>query len=431
MPTIKRYYFICCFLFFGFTSSICLAQNCLPDGISIFTQETIDDFSILYPDCVHIEGKLRLVSNNITNLDGLSHIQSVGGLLIKNDSLTDLSGLSSLRTIFGTLEINEANNLENLSGLESIDTIHGDLLLYSNTKLENIWGLSSLKSIGNNLAIGGNSILNSLDGLESLQQIKGNLYVGGNLTLKNIDGLSSLESINGLLSFFFNAELENLNGLKSLKSVRSDFFISYNFKLKSLNSLNQLEFVGGSIEINGNDQLTDLSGFGCLSLIGTESLGIFNNTTLKSLKGIEHLNLSNLTFLRINNNPILEVCATQNVCEYLSSGKDYFIIDNGNGCKDEDEINNFCQSAAEQSFTCTSGPYPNPSSDFLMLNCDCSFNNRIQYKIIDITGRQVLDGTFNNRPIDISSLVPATYFLKLKDANELELSFTFVKTQKR
>ena len=54
---------------------------CLPEGITFTTQEQIDNFQANYPGCTEIEGGLLVQGNNITNLDGLSVITSIGGYL--------------------------------------------------------------------------------------------------------------------------------------------------------------------------------------------------------------------------------------------------------------------------------------------------------------------------------------------------------------
>ena len=36
-----------------------------------------------------------------------------------------------------------------------------------------------------------------------------------------------------------------------------------------------------------------------------------------------------------------------------------------------------------------------------------------QYTVYDITGRQLMDGTLNNRKFDLSSMPPGVYYLQL------------------
>lgn len=60
----------------------------------------MDAFSINYPGCNIVEGVLIIVSDNITNLNGLSMLTKVDTLIIEyNDILTSLQGLNNLDTV--------------------------------------------------------------------------------------------------------------------------------------------------------------------------------------------------------------------------------------------------------------------------------------------------------------------------------------------
>jgi len=57
------------------------SQPCLPNGITFLTQEQIDNFQINNPNCTEIVGGVLIEGNDITNLDGLNVITSVGDYL--------------------------------------------------------------------------------------------------------------------------------------------------------------------------------------------------------------------------------------------------------------------------------------------------------------------------------------------------------------
>lgn len=63
------------------SQTFAFSQPCLPEGMTFNTQEQIDDFQINYPGCTEIMGTVLIEGNNITNLDGLNVITSVGGYL--------------------------------------------------------------------------------------------------------------------------------------------------------------------------------------------------------------------------------------------------------------------------------------------------------------------------------------------------------------
>ena len=79
-------------------------QSCLPKDIDFVTQAQIDSFRINYPNCTKIEGDVLISeseSGNITNLNSLSDLESIYGLLDiqSNSALENLSGLNSLKSI--------------------------------------------------------------------------------------------------------------------------------------------------------------------------------------------------------------------------------------------------------------------------------------------------------------------------------------------
>jgi len=57
------------------------AQPCLPAGITFSSQQQIDNFQTNYPNCTEIGGDMIIEGNDITNLDGLSVLTTIGGFL--------------------------------------------------------------------------------------------------------------------------------------------------------------------------------------------------------------------------------------------------------------------------------------------------------------------------------------------------------------
>jgi len=69
--------FILIFVSFSATN----AQPCLPQGITFTSQEQIDNFQAVFPNCTEIEGDVIISGNDITTLDGLLVLTAVGGFL--------------------------------------------------------------------------------------------------------------------------------------------------------------------------------------------------------------------------------------------------------------------------------------------------------------------------------------------------------------
>ncbi len=126
------------------------SQPCLPDGITFTTQSQIDSFQINYPNCTEVEGHVAISGEDITNLDGLNVITSIGGYLFigYNDVLSSLSGLDNVTSIGEYLEIKINDTLTDLSGLDGLITLGGYMSIFHNSELTSISGLVNLTSIG-------------------------------------------------------------------------------------------------------------------------------------------------------------------------------------------------------------------------------------------------------------------------------------------
>ena len=190
----------------------------------------------------------------LENIDGLSSLTTVGGnlMLFGNNLLNDINGLSAL-TSAGHVNIYGNSSLTDLDGLGALTFIES--LNLNSTNLVNIDGLSGLAVTSlSSLYFYGNRSLENLDGLPSLNEIKGQLSVYGNPALTSIDGLAAVSSV-GQLSILLNSELENLDGLSALTSVGGDLRISDNIKLcqASVDDLLRRITVGGTQNVIDND----------------------------------------------------------------------------------------------------------------------------------------------------------------------------------
>jgi len=122
-------------LFIQTNASAQFGEPCLPEGIVFNTQEQIDSFQTNHPDCTEIEGNVTIAGDDITNLNGLSEVTSIGG---------DFE--------IGAYDGNNPNLLS-LMGLENLATIGGDFSLFNNTALTSLIALESLVSIDGSFTI--------------------------------------------------------------------------------------------------------------------------------------------------------------------------------------------------------------------------------------------------------------------------------------
>ena len=268
--------------------------SCLPDGITFTTQEQIDNFQTDYPGCTEIEGYVTIDGNNITNLNGLSVLTSIGGDLkfYYNDALISLAALANVTFIGGNLKVENSDALISLTGLDNLNSIGGDLVVEGNNALTSIAALANVTSIAGDLQIGslyfGNPVLISLTGLEGLTTIGGSLAIGYNDALTSLTGLVNVTSIWGDLVVETNDALISLMGLDNITSVGGCLDFSGNDIITGLTGLENVISIGGNLQVSGNDALISLEGLDNLTSIG-EYIYISGNDALTSLAGLDNL----------------------------------------------------------------------------------------------------------------------------------------------
>ena len=265
-----------------------ITLSCLPYGNYYFlSQDNIENFQMNYPDCSNLEGNVTIKGIDITDLNGLSQINSIRGSLmigetydpwIGNPILTSLAGLEDLVSIGGNLWISSNDSLTSLAGLDNLDSIGGGLfigLLWGGSSNRNMEALSSILALGN------------------LNYIGGDLYIQG--------------------------------------TSCSSFF-----------GLDSLIYVGANLEIYGNDYLISLSAFTNLLSIGGK-VNISCNDVLPSLSGLDNIDPTSITGIWILNNNSLSTCAVMSVCDYLAMpGIDTWIQNNATGCNSQEEVEQAC-----------------------------------------------------------------------------------------
>ena len=215
------------------------AQGCLPEGIKFTKQSDIDNFQTNYPGCTEVEGYLQVQGDEITNLNGLSVLTSIGGLLhfYTCTALPDMSGLENLTTIGGNLDIyvwpSVTTSMTSLSGLDNLVSIGGALKLINTDALTNLTGLGNLTTIGGDINISGNEILTDLSGLDNLSSVGGDIQIGGNSAMTSVAGLEALTTVGGAIVFYENEALISLTGIANIEAASIDDYIriSYNSSL--------------------------------------------------------------------------------------------------------------------------------------------------------------------------------------------------------
>jgi hypothetical protein len=436
------------FLFIGlFTTIVTVSQtdepceSCLPEGITFTTQSQIDSFQINYPNCREIEGFVSVHGYEITNLNGLNDITSVGGDLGISGclALQDLSGLENISKIHGSLIIGKTSHfnfgnpvLVNVMGLSGLKYIGGDFILMDNGALTDLSGLNKLDTIEGSLCLGGynlaftygNIALTSISALSGLDYVGGSIMILGNHALTSLTGLENLTRVNGELDVIHCHQLSDLTGLDNITTIGGSLGIADNNSLTSLNGLENLDTIIRNLSIGmhqywtwfdtiwGNNALTDLTALENLDYVGFY-VDIKGNAILTSLDGLGNVGADSIYRIRIHNNPLLSTCEVSSICNYLTNPVvTPEIHDNAPGCNSIQEVEEACESVSVTEFSHCGRVilFPNPAQSTLTIQTDKKTITEI--KIYNLTGQLVLKERPSGNKVDVTGLNDGLYVIE-------------------
>ena len=338
--------------------------SCLPEGITFSTQAEIDSFQINYPYCNEIEGGVTIKGDDITNLNGLINLTSIGNLEIGRydggcPSLASLSGLDNLNSV-GSIEISNNTSLLNLNGLNNLTSIWGSIYIYNNGALTSLSGLENIDTIYS-LRIKNNDALVSLSGLNNLTALEGVWIWGSELVIEDNDALI------------------NLTGLESLTSLYKG-----------------IEGWGSNISIHDNDALI-------------------------SLQGIENVDTATIQYISLQNNQSLSICNVLSICHFLyDSTHTAYIYENATGCNSREEVDLACQIPVDEiAFFNKFSVYPNPCSGATCLRYQINDKGYLILDLYSISGQKIkrllnevkMPGTYEME-IDLREMPPGVYVVK-------------------
>ena len=283
---------------------------CPTGDLNLTTQTEVDAFPTNYPGCTVMPYNITIresTAGNITNLNGLSQLQKIGG----------------------ALWITQNTALTNLTGLQAITSIGQYVQIDNNSALTSLIGLNALSTIGAGLSIQNNNLLTDLTGLNALLHVGGHFWIQENDILTSLNGVNALTSIGDFVTIYDNPALASLTSLSALTSIGSRIQIAYNPSLTNLTGLNAVTSVNGFIWIQ-------------------------NNAALTSLTGIDNINPNTITDLRLQACGNLSICGVKSICDYLSVPTHTAIITGtALGCATRTEVNASCSITTP---ICPNGP---------------------------------------------------------------------------
>jgi len=352
---------------FLFTAGVVMAisafsQQCLHEGIGLYTQEQVDRFQVTYPNCKEI----------------------LGDVVISGDDIMFLEGLNGIEAIDGSLEILKTGRMFSIYGFRNLKSVGGHFDFYYNDAMTNLFGLDSLTTVGQDLEIYNNTGLTSLSGLQNLASVGKNLWIGSNPLLPDLNGFLSLASIGGLIQIDYNDALRNITALGTLKTIQ------------------------GAIYINSNPRLMKLF-------------------------GLDSINAGGIIGLTVTNNDSLAGCAVLSICRYLDIPYSSIMIhNNAKGCNSEVEVKAGCDTLSVENPAGieTVSFHPNPANGSIIVEMPgTSLNTRLV--ILNLNGEEVLSRVVSapQDRVDISSLPPGIYFLKLVSEGNVAVSKLIKKSE--
>lgn len=315
--------------------------QCGSGGIILKRQGEVDSFAFNYPACHRIKGNVIIENTNITNLDGLSVIDTIDEYfnLSSNYQLLNIEGLRNLQSV-QDIYIYDDTLLTTLNGFRNLLDANNSLSIVGLPKITNLEGLKRLK-FTRQFYLGNCSHLENLSGIDSLARVQ-------SFRLLNNANLDTLLGLNPSLTYDLNpleisecSKLRSLIPFPKLKSIWQ-FNISNNEQLINLNGMDSVERLT-YMTISGNKHLEDISALSQVKSI-LHYARIINNPELNDISSLRNINLESLDSLVLVDNLLLTFCHYPNICDYLSNPNKYARIQgNALHCEDRSAISAQCQ----------------------------------------------------------------------------------------
>jgi len=397
--------------------------QCPNSQIELTSQADIDNFAANYPGCTEVINGFTIQGTGITNLNGLSVINSFSDssvLTIQETSIIDFTGLDNVTYVGGNFQIIFNQDLETFNGLEQIVTIRKNLFVSGSFLILNFDGFDSLNIIGGKLDVRTCIALIDFEGLNSLNTLGINsvnnvgtrgLVVENNLALIDFDFLNGISEINGILKVVNNQSLESFEGLNNVETIQGSMEINDNNVLPNMSGLDGLVNVN-QFNIASNEVLESLEGLNSLQTVNG-SFRIRSNPNLVNIYALSNVSPDFLSsILLVEDNTSLPNCDIAIICENLfDPNLQIFISNNLTGCNSQAEIEENCiLSNDDLALRRETILYPNPVSNILQVQT-APFYHIEGVRIFSILGEELL--FTSEKSIDVTDFSTGIYLLEV------------------
>jgi len=200
---------------------------------------------------------------DVNQLGALGCFPILGDLTITGDEVVDLTPLQDLTSIGGNLTIEFTPNLSNLDGLHHLQYLGGDLTLYA-VGISNLDDLSDLTFIGGGLLFRQSGNFSSVAGLPAMEAY--DFVVIENCPVNSLQGLESVDTVRNEWRMSL-VDLSMAPTSLDLKHIGGNFQMQFCL-VDDYNIFDQLEYVGGDFDIRGFGNIETFDDFLNLKTIG-------------------------------------------------------------------------------------------------------------------------------------------------------------------
>ncbi|UZR98134.1 PKD domain-containing protein [Chondrinema litorale] len=373
-------------------------------SVRLESQDDVDAFS-----CTSIGGNVY-ITGNITNLDGLSELESIAGALTIDNviGLESLDGLDALKSI-QSIYIKNNTSLTDISALSSLETINNAIIVTNNSQLAECCTLLDLLSLTDGtISISENaggctnttdieSTCNPTETFSELIEIEDNYTIitdaGSNIIR---DENNSTFSGRGTLLMYDKGD-----------KVRVNFDVPHasnyqlNVRLRSGNSVSSSNYFSNGYQFFVDDSETSFTGdlssvVHTSSEYGNSHFGVMNSDIVYLTAGSHYLDIQT---------------------KYAWCIIDYIEVVEVDGTSSR-----FASDLTTNELTTEEGEefiiYPNPSNGKFIVNFKTkNADSELYLQITDVTGKAVYQKYFNNtisENFDLSNFSKGIFIFSIK-----------------
>jgi len=409
------------------------------------SQEDVDSFQIRYGPCSYVD-RLTLDDrgqSDIENVDALIGLTEIGYLRVDAPTLQSLSGFENLTKVDELIFLINDKDIEYFENLDTIGHLQhtffdtSDLSLYRNVEYIN------------RVRLAGDGHFSGLDRFIPHRSLQ--IWIAQNSMNPNLNDI--LKGYSNLIQQFTLTQCSNFD-LSALESMDSIDWLSFNnctnldlspvLDMAYINKFGYgegnepLHFGNGFSQINSLDYLligftTEMEGieeiFPLLNSV-KHQIVLRNNESLNNLDLLSKfpplertkLNSSFKVYLSVINNPELEVCSNQFICDAVREFKfpdSLLIYGNGTYCQIDILKKSNCLTLNSKDHSKSIvHVYPNPTYGEIYVEGISKGN----YEILDFTGRVLSYGSFDQGWIRLDRLTYGACLIRIQSGNDIHVT---------